>query len=56
MVYTDFHFFVQHLRGDLLEQLNHRLDHLFDTFINEVEQIEQDPHLNNGGVRSETNR
>ncbi|XP_076461098.1 sterol O-acyltransferase 1-like isoform X2 [Babylonia areolata] len=44
----------QNLRGDLLEQLNHRLDNLFDDFINEVEQIEQDPHLNNDTVRTQT--
>ena len=45
--------FYQHLRGDLLEQLNHRLDDLFDTFINEVEQIEQDPQQSNGGIGSQ---
>ncbi|KAK7110166.1 sterol O-acyltransferase 1-like isoform X2 [Littorina saxatilis] len=41
----------QNLRGDLLEQLNHRLDDLFDSFINEVEQIEQGPQSANGSVR-----
>ncbi|KAL8615571.1 hypothetical protein ACOMHN_016148 [Nucella lapillus] len=42
----------QTLRADLLEQLNHRLDDLFDSFINEVEQIEQDPQPSSDGVRS----
>ncbi|KAK7447324.1 hypothetical protein BaRGS_00040209 [Batillaria attramentaria] len=40
----------QQLRGNLLGQLNTQLDELFDTFINEVEQIEQGPRVTNGDI------